>query len=163
MEQTTVFAKDFRYKTNTLLGNLSHRSLDNRLNFTMSTLFSKLEHNVISLDNTSSALFLAPNAPALYDSQGNINWQNNTFDNPLAAYNSTYSNNNIQFMNNFTAGYELVKNIQIRLNGGISYQTFDELSLQPSTIYNPSLGIGPANSRRYKAIKAECPTLWNRN
>lgn len=103
-EQTTVFAKDFRYKTNTLLGNLSHHSADNRLTFSMSTLFSKLEHNVISLDNTGSALFLAPNAPALYDSQGNINWQNNTFDNPLAAYNSTYSNNNIQFMNNFTAG-----------------------------------------------------------
>lgn len=153
-EQTTVFAKDFRYKTNTLLGNLSHRSLDNLLNFTMSTLFSKLEHNVISLDNTGSALFLAPNAPALYDSQGNINWQNNTFDNPLAAYNSTYSNNNIQFMNNFTAGYELVKNIQIRLNGGISYQTFDELSLQPSTIYNPSLGIGPANSRALQSNKS---------
>ncbi|MBO9692972.1 SusC/RagA family TonB-linked outer membrane protein [Chryseobacterium sp.] len=153
-EQTTVFAKDFRYKTNTLLGNLSHRSADNRLNFTMSTLFSKLEHNVISLDNTGSALFLAPNAPALYDSGGNINWQNNTFDNPLAAYNSTYSNNNVQFMNNFTAGYELLKNVQIRLNGGISYQTFDELSLQPSTIYNPSLGIGPANSRALQSNKS---------
>lgn len=153
-EQTTVFAKDFRYKTNTLLGNLSHRSADNRLNFTMSTLFSKLEHNVISLDNTGSALFLAPNAPALYDSQGNINWQNNTFDNPLAAYNSTYSNNNVQFMNNFTVGYELLKNVQIRLNGGISYQTFDELSLQPSTIYNPSLGIGPANSRALQSNKS---------
>lgn len=153
-EQTTVFAKDFRYKTNTLLGNLSHRSADNRLNFTMSTLFSKLEHNVISLDNTGSALFLAPNAPALYDSQGNINWQNNTFDNPLAAYNSTYSNNNVQFMNNFTAGYELLKNVQIRLNGGISYQIFDELSLQPSTIYNPSLGIGPANSRALQSNKS---------
>ncbi|WP_407517509.1 SusC/RagA family TonB-linked outer membrane protein [Elizabethkingia anophelis] len=153
-EQTTVFAKDFRYKTNTLLGNLSHRSADNRLNFTMSTLFSKLEHNVISLDNTGSALFLAPNAPALYDSQGNINWQNNTFDNPLAAYNSTYSNNNVQFMNNFTAGYELLKNVHIKLNGGISYQTFDELSLQPSTIYNPSLGIGPANSRALQSNKS---------
>ncbi|AYZ12737.1 SusC/RagA family TonB-linked outer membrane protein [Chryseobacterium arthrosphaerae] len=153
-EQTTVFAKDFRYKTNTLLGNLSHRSADNRLNFTMSTLFSKLEHNVISLDNTGSALFLAPNAPALYDSGGNINWQNNTFDNPLAAYNSTYSNNNVQFMNNFTAGYEFLKNVQIRLNGGISYQTFDELSLQPSTIYNPSLGIGPANSRALQSNKS---------
>ncbi|WP_407503320.1 SusC/RagA family TonB-linked outer membrane protein [Elizabethkingia miricola] len=153
-EQTTVFAKDFRYKTNTLLGNLSHRSADNRLNFTMSTLFSKLEHNVISLDNTGSALFLAPNAPALYDSGGNINWQNNTFDNPLAAYNSTYSNNNVQFMNNFTAGYELLKNVQIKLNGGISYQTFDELSLQPSTIYNPSLGIGPANSRALQSNKS---------
>lgn len=153
-EQTTVFAKDFRYKTNTLLGNLSHRSADNRLNFTMSTLFSKLEHNVISLDNTGSALFLAPNAPALYDSQGNINWQNNTFDNPLAGYNSTYSNNNVQFMNNFTAGYELLKNVQIKLNGGISYQTFDELSLQPSTIYNPSLGIGPANSRALQSNKS---------
>ncbi|MFS4469809.1 SusC/RagA family TonB-linked outer membrane protein [Chryseobacterium sp. T20] len=153
-EQTTVFAKDFRYKTNTLLGNLSHRSADNRLNFTMSTLFSKLEHNVISLDNTGNALFLPPNAPTLYDSQGNINWQSNTFDNPLAAYNSTYSNNNIQFMNNFTAGYELLKNVQIRLNGGSSYQTFDELSLQPSTIYNPSLGIGPANSRALQSNKS---------
>ncbi|MDX8572208.1 SusC/RagA family TonB-linked outer membrane protein [Elizabethkingia sp. HX QKY] len=153
-EQTTVFAKDFKYKTNTLLGNLSHRSADNRLNFTMSTLFSKLEHNVISLDNTGSALFLAPNAPALYDTEGNINWQNNTFDNPVAAYNSTYSNNNIQLMNNFTAGYELLKNVQIKLNGGINYQTFDELSLQPSTIYNPSLGIGPANSRALQSNKS---------
>ncbi len=153
-EQTTVFAKDFRYKTNTLLGNIAHRSVDNRFNFNMSTLFSKLEHDIINLDNTSTALFLPPNAPALYGAAGNINWENNTFDNPLAAYNSTYSNNNIQFMNNFTAGYELLKNVQVKLNGGINYQTFDELSLSPSTIYNPSLGVGPANSRAFQSNKS---------
>ncbi|MDR6783338.1 SusC/RagA family TonB-linked outer membrane protein [Pedobacter africanus] len=153
-EQTTVFAKDFQYKTNTILGNIGHRSVDNRFNFNMSTLFSKLEHDVINLDNTSSALSLSPNAPALYDDAGNINWQNNTFDNPLAAYNSTYSNNNIQFMNNFRAGYELLQNLQIKLNGGVNYQTFDELSLQPSTIYNPSLGVGPASSRALQSNKS---------
>lgn len=153
-EQTTVFAKDFRYKTNTLLGSMAHRSVDNRFNFNMSTLFSKLEHNIINLDNTSSAITLSPNAPSLYDAAGNINWQNNTFDNPLAAYNSTYANDNIQFMNNFTAGYELLKNVQVKLNGGINYQTFNELSLQPNTIYNPSLGIGPANSRALQSNKS---------
>lgn len=153
-EQTTVFAKDFRYKTNTLLGNMAHRSVDNRFNFNMSTLFSKLEHNIINLDNTSSAITLSANAPSLYDATGNINWQNNTFDNPLAAYNSTYTNDNIQFMNNFTAGYELLKNVQVKLNGGINYQTFNELSLQPNTIYNPSLGIGPANSRALQSNKS---------
>lgn len=152
-EQTTVFAKDFRYKTNTLLGSMAHRSADNRFNFNMSTLFSKLEHNIINLDNTSSAITLAPNAPSLYDATGNINWQNNTFDNPLAAYNSTYTNDNIQFMNNFTAGYELLTNVQVKLNGGINYHTFNELSLQPNTIYNPSLGIGPANSRALQSNK----------
>ncbi|WP_298650648.1 SusC/RagA family TonB-linked outer membrane protein [uncultured Proteiniphilum sp.] len=148
--QTTVFAKDFRYKTNNLSGSLNHRSSDNRFTFSASGLFSDQSNNLIESDITSESLRLSPNAPALYMDDGSLNWENNTFTNPLAAYESTYSNQSRTLNVNINLGYELLPSLHIKFNGGINHQVFEELSLYPNTVYNPSYGITPANSMAYK-------------
>ncbi|CAA7390281.1 SusC/RagA family TonB-linked outer membrane protein [Chryseobacterium fistulae] len=150
-EQTTVFGRDFRYKTNTISSNISHRSLDKKFMLNLSNLFSTQQNNVVNQDITRNAYLLSPNAPALYDQSGNPNWENNTFNNPVAAYNSTYSNKNLQFLNNISTEYEIFNNLRIKLNSGLNYQTFEEWSLRPHTIYNPSSGLTPAYSQAYTA------------
>lgn len=149
--QTTVFGQDFRYRTNTVSANISHRSKDRRFSFSASNMFSSLDNNLITSDVTRSSFTLAPNAPALYDADGNLNWENNTFNNPVAAYKNTYSNDNLQFLNNMTAEYELFKNLRIKVNGGLNYQTFEEWSLSPSTAYSPATGATSLNSQSSKS------------
>lgn len=154
--QTTVFSEDFKYEMNSLLGNLSHRSNDNRLLLNVSGLFSVQDNNVISKDITTQAIQLIPNAPALYKEDGGLNWENNTFTNPVAAYEGTYSNNNQTLNTNFNLSYEILPSAYLKLNGGINYQAFDDMYLNPSTMYNPSFGITPASS---VAIKTQSQRL----
>lgn len=151
MEQTTVFGQDFRYRTNTVSGNISHRSQDRKFSFNSSSLFSSLDNNLINSDITRNAYSLSPNAPALYDADGNLNWENNTFTNPVAAYENSYSNDNLQFMNNMSAEYEAFENFRIKVNGGFNYNTLEEWSLRPSTAFNPSTGATSLNSQSSKS------------
>lgn len=144
-EQTTVYTQDYQYKTNNISSNLSHRSKDNRFRISVSNLFSTQHNNVIVEDITRASYLLSPNAPALYNADGSLNWENNTFTNPAAAYNATYSNDNLQFMTNFNTEYELLKNLRIKVNGGINYQTFEEWSMRPHTINNPSFVTGQSS------------------
>lgn len=144
--QTTVFAKDFSYKTDNLSGSLSHHSNDNRFTLNASGLFSAQSNNLIRNDITSQTLMLIPNAPALYKEDGSLNWENNTFTNPVAAYKSTYSNESKTLNTNLNLDYELLPSVHIKFNGGINYQVFEELGLRPNIIYNPAFGITTASS-----------------
>ena len=149
--QTTVFAKDFSYKTDNLSGSLSHHSNDNRFTLNASGLFSAQSNNLIQTDITSKALQLSPNAPALYKEDGSLNWEKNTFPNPVAAYNRTYANDSKSLNTSLNISYELLSSLYIKFNGGINHQVFEEIVLNPNTIYNPAFGITPASSLVSKA------------
>lgn len=142
---TTVFGKDFRYKSNNAMAKFNHRSEDSRLQVAFSSLFTDSGTNLVNEDLTNRALSLVPNAPALYKPDGTLNWENNTFTNPLAIHNSTYSNDDLQFINSFSASYELLKNVRVRLNTGLTYRTFEEWSLRPNTVNNPAFVTGQSS------------------
>jgi TonB-linked SusC/RagA family outer membrane protein len=145
-EQTTVFPADFRYQTNNITGNFTFRTPDKRLEVNMSNSFSFQKNNVQNDDLTKRSLTLSPNAPALYDASGNVNWENNTFSNPVALFNSEYLNST-NFINSGTnISYRLFPFLSLKFNGGITYQNFEELSLKPHTMYNTSGGLTSANS-----------------
>ncbi|MBC9929155.1 SusC/RagA family TonB-linked outer membrane protein [Chitinophaga qingshengii] len=151
-DQSTVFSRDFKYTTDNVSSNISHSSADKRFQLSISNMFSSQKNNVISDDITKQSVILPPNAPDLYREDGSINWHNNTFNNPAALYNSSYSYENIQFLTNMNMQYELLKNLVFKLGGGINYQAFDERSLKPNTIYNPATtqGQSSAYSQSYK-------------
>jgi TonB-linked SusC/RagA family outer membrane protein len=149
-EQTTVFAKDFRYKTNNISGNLSHHSSNKRFTLSASGLFSDQSNNLIQSDITGKSLLLVPNAPALYNEDGSLNWENNTFTNPVAAYENTYSYKSKTLNADINLQYELFPSFYIKLNGGMNYVVFQDQSLYPNTMYNPSYGYTTANSFAYK-------------
>jgi TonB-linked SusC/RagA family outer membrane protein len=145
-DQTTVFGDDFKYTSNNISSNVSHRSLDKKLQINISNMFSIQKNNVLRSDITRQSYLLSPNAPALYKEDGSLNWENNTFTNPVATYNSTYSNESKQFLTNINSNYEVFGNLRLKLNGGINYQTFNELALQPNTMYNPSFALGQSSA-----------------
>lgn len=149
-QQSTVFSNDFIYKTNNLTANINHRSADSKFKMNFSSLFSALNNNVVNEDLTKQSLYLSPNAPALYQSDGRLNWENNTFTNPVAAFESTYSADTKTFNTNLNLSYEFLPNLSIKLNGGFNYVSFTEMSLRPNTLYNPAYGITSAGSMAFK-------------
>lgn len=145
-EQTTVFGDDFKYTNKNISSHISHRSTDNKFQINIANSFSIQKNNVIRTDITRQAFTISPNSPALYNADGSLNWENNTYANPVAAYNSTYRNENKQFINSINAQYEVFKKLYLKINGGFNYQTFEELSLQPNTIYNPAYASGQSSA-----------------
>jgi len=152
-EQSTVFSKGFKYKADNLSANISHSSEDKRFQLSVSSRFSLQKNNVLSEDITRQAYLMVPYAPALYLPDGSLNWENNSFNNPAGLYNSSYSYENKQFLTNINVQYELLEHWFLKLNGGLNYQSFDERSLKPNTMYNPSSyqGQSSASSQSYKS------------
>jgi TonB-linked SusC/RagA family outer membrane protein len=149
-EQGTVLPADFRYKTNTINANFSYFTPDRRLEFNFVNTFSFQNNNVQNDDMTSKAIGLSPNAPALYTTDGRINWENGTFTNPVATLLSEYRNKTAFFNNGLNVSYKLFPFLSVKMNAGISYQNFEERSLKPHTINNPSFGQTSLNSTSSK-------------
>ncbi|KFF00698.1 TonB-dependent receptor [Chryseobacterium formosense] len=143
-EQTTVYPADYQYKNNVLSMGFTHRSKDNKLNILLSNNFSQQFNNVINEDLTNISLFLSPNAPALYNADGSLNWQNNTFTNPMASTVVTYQNDSKQINNSLNVSYQILPNISFSVNSGFNYQNFEEFNLRPHTRYNPAFNFTSA-------------------
>jgi TonB-linked SusC/RagA family outer membrane protein len=150
-EQQTVISEKFKYKTNSLMGSLSHISKNNKLNLTVTTLFSSQKNNVANNDLSISALTLSPNAPNLYSYNNQLNWENGTFENPLASLENSFNYETISFNSNINLKYEVIPSLFFNFNSGINFKIFDEFILRPSTMYNPSQGFTPSNSSVTKA------------
>ncbi|MBD3903340.1 SusC/RagA family TonB-linked outer membrane protein [Chryseobacterium sp. C-39] len=149
-EQGTVLPAGFQYKSNNLTGNFSYRTPDRRVEVNLTNSLSFQNNNVLNSEVTNRSITLSPNAPALYNADGSLNWENSTFTNPLGAFKSEYLNST-SFINTGTQiSYKLFPFVSLKFNGGITYQNFEEFSLRPHTVSNPAANLTSANSTSSK-------------
>src|SRR5690606_3057491 len=94
----TVFPGDYGNTRKNILGQLSHRVPSNKWFFQAQFLRGESNNRLLGTDLTREALILPPNAPALYDELGNLNWENSTWDNPLRWENQLYTTKNVQWL-----------------------------------------------------------------
>ncbi|MBC5841705.1 MULTISPECIES: SusC/RagA family TonB-linked outer membrane protein [Flavobacterium] len=145
----TVLPGDFRYIKGGILSSINHTSLDKKFKISFSGNYTAQDNLQAATDLTLTARYLAPNAPALYDSNGNLNWENDTFENPLAPLNSTYRANTNDLVANSVLSYELIPGLEIKSNFGFTDLKTKEVRTIPSTIYNPVYEVGSDNSLLY--------------
>ncbi|MFG4001379.1 SusC/RagA family TonB-linked outer membrane protein [Flavobacterium aquidurense] len=144
--ETTVFPGDYKYKRGGANFNLNHQSADNKFKINLSASYSSQNNNLPANDFTREARSLSPNAPALYDNFGNLNWENGTFNNPLSNLEAVYKANTANLIANTILSYQIIPELEIKTNIGFSNLHYDETRTSPSTIYNPSLGLGSESS-----------------
>ena len=84
-DETTVFPGDFGYKRGVLRSNLNHASENQKFRLLLSTAYTVQDNDQPAVDLSRTAMLLAPNAPALYNDDGSLNWEGSTWENPLAA------------------------------------------------------------------------------
>lgn len=145
-KQTTVFPGDFRYKKGNLYMNAHHESFDKKFGISFTGGYTVQDNNQPYLDLTRISRQLSPNAPPLYDAEGNLNWQNNTFSNPLAQLNGTYSALTYDLLANSVVSYHFLDNLELKSLFGFTDLRHEESTATPSTIYNPSYGLGSESS-----------------
>ncbi len=145
-KETTVFPGDDHYDRIAVHTNLTHRSDDDKFNLSLSVNYSNDKNTIRASDLTFQAYVLPPNAPALYDGEGNLNWENGTFENPLANSLSQFENLTTNLIANSVISYKVLKNLELKTSLGYNDTRLKETRTMPSTMYNPAYGITSANS-----------------
>ncbi len=139
--ETSVFHGDFEYKKTAFQFSGNHRCADQRLQLDLSLQYVVDKNDLPGTDLTLDAINLAPNAPALYDEEGNLNWENSTWSNPIRQNFEEY----IAKTNFLNAGgsiaYKLFPNLEFKTMAGFSDTRLAETKISPSTMYNPALGL----------------------
>ena len=141
-KETTVFPGDFAYQKGNVRMNGNHESADRRFRTSFSAGYTHQDNDQPSRDYTVESRTLAPNAPALYDAEGNLNWENGTFSNPLRHLKGKSLAKTHDLVANALFGYRLLPGLELRSSFGFTDLRHVESSTQPSTVYNPALGLG---------------------
>ncbi len=125
--ETTVFPGSSANESGTAHFNLNSSSNNQKFGFQLSTNYLVDENRLPSTDLTSTAVWTEPNAPAIYNVDGTLNWAANP-----ANGRSTWTNPLVYTL------YRDYKNITKNLisNSVISYKILPSLSLKSSFGYN---------------------------
>nr|MUH41560.1 SusC/RagA family TonB-linked outer membrane protein [Zobellia laminariae] len=144
-KETTVFPGDFNYQKAHLNSTVNHRSENGKFKVNFSTSYTRENNQLPSVDFTPKAYSLEPNAPEVYDGEGNINWENNTYDNPIAALDEKYVAVSNTLISNAAVSYNIMPNLELKSNIGFTSYRLDSYRAMPSSARNPQYGLTPQN------------------
>ncbi len=133
--------------------NLNHRSRNERLSLSLSTFYSFAKENSISV---SSATTLPPNAPAIFDSLGALNygpWNAAGIGDyfPFGSLLQPYESKTNFLTSNLTASYEIIKGLSFSTSVGYNNMSALQSRLQTIASQNPlymPFGIGYFGNNR---------------
>lgn len=148
-DETTVFPGDYWYKRGVLRSSLNHSSENGKFKMNFSTAYTAQQNNQAATDLSRVAISLAPNAPALYNADGSLNWEGSTWENPLALLEGSYRTKTHDFIANSLLSYTIIPGLDLKTSFGITDTQHDETRTQPSTLYDPAYEAGPEYSSLY--------------
>lgn len=151
-KETTVFVGDARYLKGNGHLNLQHASADQKFRLQLNTSYTVQNNRLPATDLTREAVTLAPNAPALYDAAGMLNWENGTFQNPLRLLNGRFAAQTRDVLANALLSYELLKGFTLKSSIGFTDLHHQETNTAPSTLYNPAYGLGAESSVVFETL-----------
>ncbi|MGB5820368.1 MAG: TonB-dependent receptor [Saonia sp.] len=147
LTETSILPGDFKYKRGSVNSKINHSSSDGRFKLAFSTNLATETNDLPSTDLASNAYSLPPNAPALRDDEGKLNFENGTFqNNPLAALEREYGSERFNLLANMGISYQIIPGLEIKANLGQSYTDLEDYATIPSTSFDPAFGFGPESS-----------------
>jgi TonB-linked SusC/RagA family outer membrane protein len=141
-KETTVFPGDFKYVKGNIHNSITHESEDKRFRINFTAGYTVQDNDLPPIDLTHDALTLSPNAPALYDAHGNLNWEDNTFTNPLATLQGRINSKTNDLIANSLLSYGLGYGFDLRSSFGYTHLIQNQMNIVPNTIYTPAYGLG---------------------
>ncbi|GAA3931268.1 SusC/RagA family TonB-linked outer membrane protein [Chitinophaga oryziterrae] len=137
--QTMPFPGENLFDRTSIHGNLNTIPSGKGIKVNISFNYSNGKTKSIGQDLTQIALNLAPDAPRLYDSLNNINWQHNTFSNPALFTKRPYVGNTSNLIAAGQFSYQLNEWISFSSNLGFVMSSVREKSKRFRTSFNPDV------------------------
>jgi TonB-linked SusC/RagA family outer membrane protein len=119
-----------------VLSSINHRSSNNKFSLDFSGNYVVSENRIPMVD-MMQYIFSAPNAPDIFNSEGNLNWENNTFQNPFSEILKKYNENTSNLSASSRLSYELLPGLKIHGSFGYNKNTLDQKRITPFTSANP--------------------------
>ena len=168
--ETTVFPGQLADMRAAFHSNVTHTSQDNKFKAVLTTSYSTDKNNLIGQDLTGS-IRLSPNAPALYDSTGELNWSEGgaMFSNPLAYLLQKSAATTDYLMTNLTLRYQLLPGLNLKANLGYNSMQLQQTFFYPGASLNPAFnftGFAEYSSNSFKSWiiepQAEYQNAWGK-
>ena len=149
-KEETVFPGDFGYHKLTAGLNLNHTSKNKKLGVDFTINYGKDQNDLFNGDDfVRNGLYLPPNAPAIFTEDGELNWENNTWDNPYAVlYNSSTAEVD-NLVANVGLSYQLFKGLNIKTNAGYTALNSVQTTKIPKKSSSPDIRDGQIHRSRY--------------
>lgn len=137
--ESTVFPGNLADNRAAVNLGVNHTSPNQKFTLAVSALYS-LDKNAIIARDITSFISLPPNAPELYDADGNLNWQEGgvLFNNPLAYLQSKYTAVTGNLLSNVNAGYNVLPGLTIKISAGYNAYDINEVNINPISSQNPA-------------------------
>lgn len=144
--ETTVFPGNFNDGKGNVHFNLTSSSQNKKLKITLSGLYFIDNNKLSSSDLTGLAITLAPNAPALYNTDGSLNWEPglngvSTWPNgnPIAKNLSRYTTTGNNLVSNGVISYSFTPNLELKSSMGYNNMQTKAMTLAPLSSVDPAL------------------------
>ncbi len=140
--ETTVCPENFADRKGSVYMSLTHSSVNKKLKLLVNSSYMIDDNKMEQRDLTEFAMYLVPQAPALFRDDGELNWEplpdgTSSWINPLAYLNHRYFNKTGNLLINTAVSYELFKGLELKTSFGFSKLQTDETSLEPITMFRP--------------------------
>lgn len=135
--ESTVYPSDFGPTKISGMLNLNHQTEDKRLDVSVSVSFLQNE-TMLPKEDPFQFIKLAPNAPAIFNSEGRLNWENSSWSNPYSALLQTFYNRSETWQSSLQISYRLWKSLELRLSTGFTSISQTEQFRSPVAAFNPA-------------------------
>lgn len=116
--ETTVFPDEQALSRATGRINMTHQSINDRFKADVSVTFTETNNKQSLADLMFYAISLPPNAPSLYNEQGNLNWEDGTWTNPLSFLRRPFHGLSGTLVSNAVLSYQLIKGLTLKTSLG---------------------------------------------
>jgi TonB-linked SusC/RagA family outer membrane protein len=152
--ETTVFPGDFADQKGSLHFNINNVSANQKFRIQLSGNYLVDNNQLPQSDQTSVAISLAPNSPALHNMDGSLNWAPtssgaSTFRNPLAYIYNSYQNRTTNLFSNAVLSYHILTGLEIRSSFGYTNLQTNEFFAFPLIANRPELRPNTTRSAEY--------------
>ncbi|SEW43114.1 SusC/RagA family TonB-linked outer membrane protein [Chitinophaga arvensicola] len=145
--QSTVFPGNYNDRKASVLFNVTHRSTNERFHADITASYLNDKSILPQIDFTS-LITLAPDAPPIYDSLGNLNWAK-TFVNPLGNTKKKAQAISENLIGNVELSYLLLPGLTAKSSFGYNRLQTDQTIQTPITAFPPTTIDNSAKRENY--------------
>lgn len=144
--ETTVFPGDFGDLKGSIHFNLTSTSSNQKFRFQLTTSYLIDNNQLTSNDLTNFSTVLSPNAPAIYNTDGSLNWQPNstgtsTWANPFSYLYNVFQAKTNNLISNAILSYQILPGLEVRGNFGYTNLQTNETKIFPLLSTKPELRV----------------------
>lgn len=133
-----VFPGDMGHRLASVGFNISQRAFANRLYVSLAVNYGNSENTTTPQNLVLDAISLPPNAPALRNADGSLNWENSTWVNPLAALERDNRLTSENLNANSIVQFFIRRDLAVKTNLGYASSNAMLDQKTPISSYNPA-------------------------